>query len=113
MAKKERTLKLSEIRPCDSCGGAIAPIFRVVQIKMGVFNPEQVNAVLGLNTIFGGALGLAGVMAPGDPVHICEEPDGLIELFLCNTCYCEAVNLAALAEILSDKQARNTEAAAQ
>jgi hypothetical protein len=95
-------MKLSEIRPCDSCGGKIAPIFYQVRVSMAFFKERAVNATLGLNQIFGGrALALAEAMSP-DPECVViasdQEPSLETVLILCQNCYCSGVNLAMLAE---------------
>lgn len=96
-------MKLSEVRPCDCCGGKIAPNFYVVRGSLAVFSPQAANATLGLTQMFGGALALAEAMSP-DPevVKIAGEFDKSLwhELFLCQSCYMGDVNIA----LLNDKR---------
>jgi hypothetical protein len=69
---------------------------------MAVFNPQNVNAVLGTNMIFGGrALGLAEVMAPGadKAIEVVDDPECTSTAFVCNDCYgMKDLNFAILAE---------------
>ena len=106
-------MKLSELRPCDCCGGKIAPNFYVVRGSLAVFSPQAANATLGLTTMFGGALALAEAMSP-DPevVKVAGEFDKSLwsELFLCQTCYMGNVNLAMIGERRSEaKEDKRTE----
>jgi hypothetical protein len=102
-------LKLSEVRGCDNCGKKIAPIFQHIQIRKAIFNPANVNGVLGLMRMWGNqprALGIAEVMAPGadNAVDVLDEPNATTTLFLCMECFLGPVNLALLEEKRSDAQ---------
>ena len=99
-----RTLKLSDLRPCDGCGGKIAPLFYVVRTEMAVVNTVDANQVLGLRQIFQGSLGLAEAMAPAEPVKL-GGPELTTELFFCQECYLEKP-LAHAAERRSEQLAR-------
>lgn len=103
-------MKLSELRPCDCCGGKIAPNFYVVRGSLAVFSPHAANATLGLATMFGGALALAEAMSPdSEVVKIAGEFDKALwnEIFLCQSCYMGDVNLAMISEKRSE--AKETE----
>lgn len=105
-------IKLSEIRPCDNCGGKIAPIFLVVEIKTAVFNERNVNAVLGVNQIFGGrALRLAEVMAPGadDAVEVLENEESVTKLFICQRCYAGDLCLLEIGAKIQESRAMEHE----
>ena len=96
-------MKVSELRPCDKCGGPINPVFHVVRFSPAVVDQQAVRETMGLNMMFGGALGLAEALTSSpDAVRIAmDEAEGKplqVELFLCESCYCGDVNLAALAE---------------
>lgn len=83
---------------------------------MAVFSQKNTNQVLGLNQFFGGAaLGLAEIFAPGadQAVMVCEEPDGIDRLFICDTCLCGDLNLAILSEKISDARKVKEEALAE
>jgi hypothetical protein len=96
-------MKLSELRPCDKCGGSINPIFHVVRYSPAIVSQQAARETLGLSQMFGGHLGLAEVMtSKPDAVSVAmddkEHAELGVEIFLCNDCYCGEVNLAALAE---------------
>lgn len=94
-------MKLSEVRPCDNCGGKIAPQFYLVRGTLALFSPQAANATLGLATMFGGALGLAEVMSPdAEAVKLAGDFDKRLwnEFLLCQMCYMGEVNLAMLGE---------------
>lgn len=103
---KTSGIKLSELRPCDHCGGPITPIFHVVTAKMAVFNRQNVNSVLGVSQMFSHkSLALAEVLAPGTDraVEVMEEPEAIDCLFLCNKCFCDDLNLAVISESVAEK----------
>lgn len=95
-------MKLSEMRPCDSCNGPIAPLFYVVRISVAGFNAQATNEVLGLNQFFGGhALGLAEVFSPSpDPVKIGSDqfPELETRAFICSKCWLADISLAMVTE---------------
>lgn len=106
-AKKVNTfgIKLSELRPCDNCGGRIAPIFHHVQIRHAIINPRNANSVLGMMLMCGWgqsgqSLAVAEAMAPGadNAAEVLSEPDATVTLYLCPKCVSEDVNLAVLME---------------
>jgi len=100
-------MKLSEIRPCDNCGGAIVPIFYVVRTSIAVFNADATNEMLGLSRMFCGSLALAETMgSQPEAVKIGgeENKELWVEVFLCQDCYVGSnVNLALLAEKIGKK----------
>lgn len=59
-------MKLSEIRPCDNCGGAISPSFYYLKISLSFVSQRATQEVLGMSQFFGGlhTLQLAEVFAP-------------------------------------------------
>jgi hypothetical protein len=104
-------MKLSEVRPCDNCGGPIAPIFNVIRVSPAIFNPREVNQVLGMTQMFGGALGLAEVMAGGnDAVKVAiDDPaykDSVVDIYLCNKCCAGGVCIGELTEKVSAIKAK-------
>lgn len=107
-------MKLSEIRPCDNCGGKIVPMFYVVRFSVAMFAPRATNEMLGLTQMFGGSLQLAEVMgADPEAVKIAgdEEPALWTDLLICQDCFMgisrdgsrviKPLNLALLAEKVS------------
>ncbi len=95
-------MKLSQLRPCDCCGGKIAPIFNVVRISMAVMNQQAISREIGMAQICGGHLGLASIIgANEDVVKIAGDEDSklMTELYICNDCmFLKPVNLAELME---------------
>lgn len=76
-------MKLSELTPCAICGGKIAPVFYRVTVEQMMIDPTAANQVLGLNTMFGGALRLAEAMAPRDDVTLELQKNTTV---LCGDC---------------------------
>lgn len=95
-------MKLSDLRPCDNCGGAYkGGMFYVVRMSLAFVKPEAARQVLGLNTYFGGALKLAEAMAPEPDTVVIGmdmEKQTMTEVFLCQDCFIEPLNYAVLAE---------------
>lgn len=109
---KTSGMKLSEIRPCDSCNGKIAPIFYVIEVKRAFFSERNVNSVLGTNQIFGGrSLALAEAMASGaDEAIIVSEEESLNDiLFICQDCFLKcSLDLAVIVEkVAAEKEKKN------
>lgn len=96
-------MKLSQLRPCDVCGGKIAPSLYVLRMSIALFKPQATNEVLGLTQIFQGALGLAEVFAPDDDAVIVAMDDKeyrelMHEFFICSDCYMKPIDLPLLVE---------------
>jgi hypothetical protein len=95
-------MKLSDLRPCDSCGGPISPQFHVVRYSIALIKP-QANQVAAM-TLYFGSLALGELFSPDDNVVTVamdedEFKEIMIELFICQRCYLEGqINLAFLAE---------------
>ena len=95
-------MKLSQLRPCDKCGGKITPMFYVVRVSLAVVKADAANATLGLAQMFRGNLGLAEAFSPQpDAIMVVgdEEPELRTELFLCQNCCMGEVNLSELVEL--------------
>lgn len=94
-------MKLSELRPCDKCGGKTAPAFYIVRISQALVLPSARQS-LGLMTMFHGNLKLAEAMSPNpDAVMVFGDQDkGLMsELIICQVCYLAGeIDLVMLAE---------------
>lgn len=100
-------MKLSELRPCDNCGGIVAPQFYIVQTSLAIINPQAANATLGLTQMFGGHLALAEAMSPdAEAVKIAGEFNKELwtELRVCAKCYMQPLNLAEIAECNSERE---------
>ena len=105
-------MKLSEVRPCDCCGGKIAPQFYLVRGSLAIFSPQAANATLGLTQMFGGALALAEAMSPdSEVVKVAGEFNKELwsEFLLCQECYMKPVNLAMLGEKRAEVEERKRE----
>lgn len=99
-------MKLSNLRPCDNCGGAFkGGIFNVVRTSLAFVSPKAANQVLGLSQVFGGALALAEVMSP-EPnavkIGMDEDKALMTEILLCQECFISELNYAVLAEKVND-----------
>lgn len=109
---KTSGIKLSEIRPCDFCGGKIAPQFYVLDIKFAMFG-RGTSEVLGLVHGFGFPLGLAESFAPRaeEAIVVAEDPAMNHRLFICQKCYLEGSSrsLAEVAEITRSKVEKKEE----
>ena len=95
-------MKLSQLRMCDNCDGPVKQIFYVVRLSLAAVSPNAFNQVAGLTQMYGGALGLAEVMAPdADVVKIAGDEDKALmkELLICQECYMtKPLDLPILAE---------------
>lgn len=94
-------MKTSELRPCDHCAGAIAPLFYQVTVQTVGVNLKEAHRHLGLATFFGGGgagLALANIMGP-DP-EVTENIGAPTTLCLCAQCYLtmDKHDLAAMVE---------------
>ena len=102
-------IKLSELRPCDNCHGAIVPLFRVVDIKIAVLNKRQMHAVQGKLQAHGwhgmGGLMLAELIVPGADrvIEVLEDSETVVRLFICMKCWLNPLDLVVLAEQASEQ----------
>lgn len=99
--------KLTDLRPCDHCGGPLTGgLFHVLRFSLAVVKAQAVNEFAGMARFFGGRASAAVVMnfapAAADAIVVAmDQPDSralMTEVVLCNRCYCDDVNLAVLAE---------------
>ena len=100
-------MKLSNLRPCDNCGGSFkGGIFNVVRMSLAFVSPRAANQVLGLSQMFGGALGLAEAMSPEPEavkIGMDEDKTLMTEMLLCQECFMSNLNYAVLAEKVNDR----------
>ena len=83
-------MKLSQLRPCASCKGKLAPVWYVIRVSQAMLKPCATNQVLGLAQMFGGSLSLAETMAPeSDCVLVMgdQEPSLMTEIHVCQECF--------------------------
>lgn len=108
----ERFTKLSDVRPCDHCGGSIVHGFWVLHLSQAMFNANNANAVLGLNQMFGGgpqlrALPIAETFAPGDAVLVFGDKDPTLytTAIICADCFLmRPVDLAIVFDRIHQRQ---------
>lgn len=105
-------MKLSEVRPCDNCGHALAPSgnFYVVRTSLALVSPKAYRELVGLSLMLGNNIGLAEVMGP-EP-HVIkiagdENKELLTEFLLCVDCYTQPVILAQLDEVVQQRKESN------
>ena len=109
-------LKLSEIRPCDFCGGQLrGGVFRSLIVGYGAVNPQKANQVLGLTQMFQGHIGLAEMFAPHAEEVITitdreEFPELSTLLFVCTECFSRPLEVAIALERMRE---HDTSSAAQ
>lgn len=84
-----KPIKTRDLRPCDGCGGSIAPFFYrlTFSFRQLAIDRTAVNEVLGTAQILGGNLLLGSTMSPNRDATI-EMPGHQIDkdLFLCSAC---------------------------
>lgn len=88
-------MKLSDLRPCDGCGGSVAPVFYILRVSLAAINTTAANQTLGLRQMFGGNMALAEAFSPSEPVM---QVEGDTEIRLCIQCYCGEQCVGALVE---------------
>ncbi|NJN54002.1 MAG: hypothetical protein HC804_04120 [Anaerolineae bacterium] len=64
--------KTTDLKPCDNCGGPVAPIFYRAELKFRqvMIDMTAVNQVMGTAQILGGNMRLASVMSPNQDILI-------------------------------------------
>lgn len=103
-------MKLSDLRPCDNCGGPIGYAFHVFKYSFAAVNPRAVHELSGLSMMLGSPQ-LAEVMGAhqDDAVQLLadqEDDEGKVEgwheFFLCTDCFCGDVNVGVMLEKKAD-----------
>ena len=104
-------MKLTKLRPCDKCGGAVYPQFYVLKFSLAFINPDSVNKMMGMAQFLGGGengMSLASVFTDThDAVKIAGKEDKALwnELYVCQNCMIEHyADLMILAEKVSLNQ---------
>ena len=104
-------MKVRELRPCDGCGGPLAPVFSVVTLEPHVVDTRAVRSLVGLAEVLGGverpgALAVAEALAPDDQV---TKTDAKLaeEYFACTRCGVE--HLGHFLELARERRARSRE----
>lgn len=94
-------MKLSDLRPCDNCGGPIGQIFYQVRTSIVMVKAQAANQMLGLTQMMGGSLALAEAMGPEpDCVTVGgdHDPELFTHLLMCQDCFMKPVRLAEVVE---------------
>lgn len=106
-------MKVSELRPCDKCGGKIYPAFHVVRTSLALIKPQAVNQFMGMHQFFGGRAPAALVenFSPesADAVIVAGDDDPVLmnEFFICSDCFLGgSLDLARLMEKRNDAEKR-------
>lgn len=86
-------MKLSELRPCDACGGKLSLTFFRVTVEHHVINPGEVRKRAAMDVMFPGAPALAAVMH-GDQDDA-TQPATTSTMILCTDCLCKSGPVAA------------------
>ena len=99
-------MKITDLRPCDNCGGPIGFTFYIVRSSLAVVKVQSVREYMGLGTMLGSPR-LAEVMGAhqDDVVGLMADQtdeggkrNGWDEIYLCIDCRCGDVNIAVLIE---------------
>jgi hypothetical protein len=106
-------MKLSELKPCAKCGGAIEPTFYVVEFSQALIT-HAAREVLGNALILGGvhSLPIAEALAPrpDDAVMVFGDKDPQLKnrLLICQECFLGgALDLAVMWEALIEQRKRS------
>lgn len=115
-------MKLSELRPCVSCGKPLVgqgkpPVFYVLRVSLAMVDPEAASGVLGLTQIMSAgrppspaALHIAEALAPDAEgfVRIMgdESPDLMTHLVVCQDCFLMKGEIAMWVEKENGREAK-------
>jgi len=112
-------MKVTDLRPCDNCGGPIAPSFYIVRMTMAFIKPAAIDEFMGMHKFFGGRASPALVEnfapAAADAVIVAgdKEPSLMTEAFVCAKCYIDRdLDLPMLQERVQARHRRAEEAKA-
>lgn len=103
-------MRLSDLRPCDNCGGKLEPHFYVVRYSLA-FIGNEANMTLAMAQHFN-SLEIAEVMSPGNEIKIAGEENAELweELFICQNCYLHGeTDLASISERKNNKEPQAVE----
>lgn len=111
-------MKLTELRPCDKCGGQLTPTWYVIRLSQCMLDAKATNETLGLSQMFGGNIALAEVMGScaEEAVIILGDrmPSMWTELLVCQSCVLgmddeKGIDLGELMQAEMDRQAAKEE----
>lgn len=107
-------MKLSQLHPCDNCGGKIGPQFYVIRASLAFIKPVSLQQHLGLTMMMGGSVALAEIFAPDDDVAVVagdQEPVLMSEIILCQDCaMMKEHNIIMLMEKAASRELRGSNA---
>lgn len=76
-------MRISELRPCDACGGPVGITFLRVKVEQLLVEAGKVQQYAAMGMFFGGAMGLAKVFADDE----CTKVAGTADAVLCWECF--------------------------
>lgn len=93
-------MKLSDIRVCDGCHGALAPqgLFYVLRLSLAIVSNKALNQTIGLSMMLGDSLRIAEALSPEpEVIKIAGDEDkaAMTELLICQKCFLYGFDLAA------------------
>ncbi|MCC6671075.1 MAG: hypothetical protein IT458_08440 [Planctomycetes bacterium] len=86
-------MRISDLRPCDACGGAVGISFLRVKVEHLLVEVGKVQQYAAMGMFFGGAMGLAKVFADDE----CTKVTGTADAVLCWDCF--AIKCSPLAAV--------------
>lgn len=103
-------MRIDELRPCDVCGGRIAPVCYRVRIDLGMFNANATNAALAMVSYFNNVQ-LGALFAPQQDVLQFagdSEPSLVTSLLICQHCFLHTkLDLPTLQELQRHKEKKH------
>lgn len=99
-------MKCGELRPCDNCGGSIAPVFYRVSVQQIGLKLNEIKRHMGLAQFFGdGNVGFALANIMGTDPDIDQPIGNTVNMMLCTNCACmpDTPPIGALIERLAEK----------
>lgn len=114
--------KLTELRPCDNCGGPVRSMFHVIRTSMATVNVQAVNEFFGMHQFFGGKASVALVEnfapAAADAITVAmdkpEFQELMTELVICHGCFCDKpLDLPMLIERINERDKSREKAEAR
>lgn len=109
---RDGQMKLSELKPCACCGGALlkppAGAWYVIRQTQAMINPQEGNRVLGMTQFFQGSIGLAEQFETSKPVKIFGdmEPALMNEIHICFNCWVSQ-KFDGLRDVLEKSEAKD------
>lgn len=104
-------MKLTEIRPCDHCGGPISPMFHVLSCDVGGVNPKKTARAIAAAELCGSFRLAEAIGMTEDPIVLASDDPATAplahRLFLCNDCFAKPICLYDVsAKVVAKKEAK-------